>query len=313
MGKETGRTKRIGILSDKEHDLLKRAENRDQSLKERNRLKSKDSNSEEDKQRIREINTELYTISTRLTELVKNLDKRIDALKTDLRVILKSGSLAPFVRTRARIFFNIPPIYDGHMDSYSIITAFSELNAPRFSEYDGTEAIPDYSRWRVEIIKEKDRRYWLNINLEPKPTIENIFQPDYSIRGIKGTWKRTKNKSGGKTMETINVRNLLKNALELEKKFQTRIKNSELPSILPKGKEDAQNIDQIIKNLERFEKTKELASNTIVVQPTTKENIETTRMDKEFEEVLDFLRINLTMEEKKDWTKKLRVKGWDTN
>ena len=114
-------------------------------------------------------------------------------------------------------------------------------------------------------------------------------------------------------METINVRNLLKNALELEKKFQTRIKNSELPSILPKGKEDAQNIDQIIKNLERFEKTKELASNTIVVQPTTKENIETTRMDKEFEEVLDFLRINLTMEEKKDWTKKLRVKGWDTN
>lgn len=309
MGKETGRTKRIGILSDKEHELLKRAENKEQLLQERDQLKSKDSQAKEEIQKIKELNKELYDISTRSTELVKNLDKRINALAVDLRVILKSSILSPFVRTRAKIFFNIPPIYEGHLDSYSIITAFSELNSPKFSEYDGTEAIPDYSRWRVEIIKEKDRRYWLNTDLESKPTIENIFQPDYSVRGIKGAWKRTKNKSGKKTIETINVRDLLKIALKLEKKFQTRIKNKELPSILPKSKNNAQNINQITKNIEKFEKTKISTNNTIEVRQITKQDIETANIEKKFEYMLDSLRINLSIKEKKDWIKKLEING----
>lgn len=309
MSKDNGRTKRLGILSDKEHELLKRAKNREQLLEERNRLKSKHGNSEEDRLEITKKNKELYEISTRLTELVKNLDMRINALGTDLRVILKSGSLAPFVRTRAKILFNIPPIYEGHVDSYSVITAFSELNSPKFSEYDGTEAIPDYSSWKVEIIKEKYRKYWLNTNVEPELTIEDIFQPDYSIKGIKGTWKRAKDESGKKTMETINVRDLLKSALELEKKFQTRIKNRELPSILPKSKEDAQNINQIIKNIEIFEKIKESINSTIEVRPITKKDIETAIIEEKFEEVLDFLRINLTMKEKKYWIKRLEING----
>ena len=309
MRKENRRTKRLGILSDKEHELLKRAKNRDQLLEERDRLKSKPGNSEGDRLEITKKNKELYEISTRLSELVKNLDKRIIALGTDLRVILKSGSLAPFVRTRAKIFFNIPPIYEGHIDSYSAITAFSELNSPKFSEYDGTEAIPDYSSWKVEIIKKKDRRYWLNTNVEPKLTIEDIFRPDYSIKGIKGTWKRAKDKSGKKTMETINVRDLLKSALELEKKFQTRIKNSELPLILPKSKEDAQNINQIIKNIEIFEKIKESINSTIEVRPITKKDNKTASIEEKFEEVLDFLRTNLTIEEKKYWIKRLEING----
>ncbi len=306
MGKD-GRTSRLGILSTKEHKLLQRAKNRDQLFKDREKLKSKEALSKEDRKKIKEINNELYEISTRLIELVKNLDKRINALGDDLRVILKSGSLAPFVRTRSKVFFSIPPIYDGHIDSYSVITAFSELNAPIFLEYDGTEAIPDYSKWRVEVITEKERKYWLNINLESKLTIENIFQPDYSIKGIKGTWKRIKDKSRKKTKEVINVRDLLKNALELEKKFQTKIANKELPLILPKSKKTAENIDQIIKNIENFEKIKKSINNSIEVRPITEKDIETMNVEDNFEKVLDDMREHFSIEEKKEWIKAHRI------
>jgi hypothetical protein len=74
---------------------------------------------------------------------------------------------------------------------------------------------------------------------------------------------------------------------------------------LPKSKEDAQNINQIIKNIERFEKIKESINNTIEVRPITKKDIETASVEENFEDTLDFLRMNLTIEEKKDWIKKL--------
>ena len=106
---------------------------------------------------------------------------------------------------------------------------------------------------------------------------------------------------------------MLKTALEFEKKFQTRIKNNELPSIIPKIKDDAQNINQITKNIERFEKIKISTNNTIEVRQITKKDIETASIEKKFEDMLDFLRTNLSIKEKKDLVKKLEIKGLRQN
>jgi len=303
MEKESGRSERLGIISQKEHELLQRAKNKVALIKEREYLSSKKEKLDKDVKRICRINKELNDISTRLTELVKNLDKRINALGEDLRTILKSAPLAPFVRTRARIFFNIPPIHEGKIDSYSAITAFSELNAPIFRDYDGTEAIPDYSTWKVEKVKERDRKYWLNTNVESKLTIENIFQPEYSIKGIKGAWRRTKKESGKKIKEVVNVRDVLKVALDLEKRFQSKIKSKDLPSILPKTKDKAISIDQIIENITNFKNEKRRKYSTIQVRPITKKDIEKIRIEKDFEKVLDYMKENLSIKKKKEMIK----------
>ena len=305
MGKEGRRSERLGIISQKEHELLQRAKKKDALIKERERLRSKKEKLDKDVKRISEINKELNDISTRLTELVKNLDKRINALGENLRNILKSAPLAPFVRTRARIFFNIPPIYEGKIDSYSAITAFTELNAPIFRDYDGTEAIPDYSTWKVEWVKERDRKYWLNTNVESKLTIENIFQPEYSIKGIKGAWRRTKKESGKKIKEIVNVRDILKEALDVEKRFQNRIKSKELPLILPKTKDKAESIDQILKNITNFKNEKRRKDSTIKVRPITNKDMEKIRIEKDFEKVFDYMKENFSIKKKKEMIKTL--------
>jgi len=127
-----------------------------------------------------------------------------------------------------------------------------ELHVFDFESYDGKELIPDYSTWKVKFEKKgKDRLYWLSTNESRKQTNKDTTLSTFPIVGIKGTWRRKKdvyNDDGkfGRVADKINVREILKKALEIKKNFQDS-------KILPNIQSNAISILEIQKRIRNFQ------------------------------------------------------------
>jgi len=137
---------------------------------------------------------------------------------------------------------------------------FEALKKPDFIKYDGTQAIPNYSQWKIYETKVgKIRKFWLSTNETPKPTVRDSTYPEFSIVGIKGTWKRQTD-TKEKIPEIINIRKILLKALDLEKKWQGIIASKKLSKIIAREKDgaiDILNIRRITKEFEKKLKTLE--------------------------------------------------------
>lgn len=290
----SGRSSRVGILSNKEVELVKRADSRENLFKERESLEEKKTRTRKEEERLREISRELNEISTRLSALVKDLHKRIIASETDLRIVLMSSSLKPLVTIINHHLIHFPFADEGDYGNYGVITSLAELFPIRFEEQDQEEPIPDYSRWKVEYeTKSGARYYWLNTKIQPEPTTKDVSNPEYSIRGIKGTWneKLLVSDKGNKTKtvtEKIDVRDILKKALGYEKKFQSNIRNKDLPQIFPRTREDAVSIVTIYYKTLDFLKLRIKQNSTIIMsEDNPTKNNQTRKMNKSLEEKED--------------------------
>lgn len=261
--KRKGRTKRLGVLSDDEVKIINEANKRDVLIEERDTLKLKERKTTSDKKRIKEINRKLKKISTRLSMIVKDLDRRIDVLGPQLILIATSTSLAPFVSVRRGKFFGLPYKEDGAYEKYGIMKTFEDIHKVQYEQYDGTEPIPNFSKWQVKFVGGSPRRYWLDTNVIRDVTIKNIFEPEFAMGKITGVWNRMVDKMVDvklkPTIEKINVREIIKEALLLEKRFQSLIKDDILQKIIPRTEEDAINIESIKTELVKFkEKLKDV-------------------------------------------------------
>jgi len=170
--KRKGRTKRLGVLSDDEVKIINEANKRDVLIEERDTLKLKERKTTSDKKRIKEINRKLKKISTRLSMIVKDLDRRIDVLGPQLILIATSTSLAPFVSVRRGKFFGLPYKEDGAYEKYGIMKTFEDIHKVQYEQYDGTEPIPNFSKWQVKFVGGSPRRYWLDTNVIRDVTIK---------------------------------------------------------------------------------------------------------------------------------------------
>jgi chaperonin cofactor prefoldin len=267
-----GRSGRSGIISEKENELIKRADNRELLIKERNSILIKDVKTKQDEGRLKAINRELNEISTRLSALVKNLHKRIIDNELDWRTILQSVSLRPLAVISYKHFVRFPYPYEGDYDNYGIMQSMGEFFKPKFEEFDGTEIVPNYSTWKVKFRydqKRGERLYWLETEIKPIPTTEDIFSPEFSIKRIKGVWNRKR----GSKIEKFDVRVILKKALDLEKRFQSKIRRGELPQIIPRTEGEAMDIITIEQRILDFLKIKEThdAEVPLIEDPTDKD------------------------------------------
>lgn len=162
---------------------------------------------------------------SRLAQLLPDLDKRISALDVDLATLLKSKALKPFLKSRMK-------------DLNLSIARHQQIQNPEF-DY-------DYSTWQVKkYVKEgeRTRRYWLDISESNAPktlTIENIFGPEYAIRGIDGYSVTT---SEGKS----NVRDILVSAVEFDMKMAS--KSDKKNRILPLSQGEAVTINDLIQRM----------------------------------------------------------------
>ncbi|MDE1841795.1 MAG: hypothetical protein KGI09_07930, partial [Thaumarchaeota archaeon] len=151
----------------------------------------------------------------------------------------------------------------------------------KFQEYDPYEPIPNYSRWKVKYEtdpKYGTKHYWLDTEIEPVPTIEDIFNPEYSIKGIKGTWNnkiKVSDKKGKVRIKTekIDIREILKTALNLEKRFQNRIRSENLPQIFPRTRDKAIKWKEMLDKIDHFEQVRrEIGSDVIISSSPVNEN-----------------------------------------
>ena len=250
--KTKGRTKRLGLISDKEKELIEITEGKKELMKEKEQLELKKSKTNQDEKRIKEISKKLKFSSKRFSTFERDLEQRLDYARDDLQLILSSSSLQRF-RARYRRFFK-KPFKDTDYDNWPLTAWFEALKKPDFIKYDGVEAIPDYSQWRIyDTGVGKARKFWLSTNENPKPTVRDSTYPEFSIIGIKGTWKRqtdTKERSS----ETINIREILLKALDLEKKWQGIIVSKKLSKIIPREKDEAIDILNIRRITKEFKK-----------------------------------------------------------
>jgi len=248
--KKKGRTKRVGLISEREQELIEITDNKKKLIKEIQRLEAKETNTNIEKKHIKEIAKKLEFSSKRFSTFELDLFNRLEAARIDLQFILKSNSLQRF-RTRYRKFFR-KPFVDGDYNNYPLTGFFTDLEKLEFKKYDGTEPIPNYSQWKVHETNGTIRKFWLSINENPKPTVRDSTEPEFAIVGIKGTWRR---KSDTKDIEyvTINVREILLKSLDLEKRWQEIIASKKLPQIIPRDKDDAIDILNIQKKTKKFE------------------------------------------------------------
>ncbi len=257
-------SQRIGILATREIELIHRADNRKNLYKEREILLDAESRTKEEDKRLKELNKEIQEISTRLSALVPVLHKRIMATEKDLIMILKSQSLRPLVVIDNKHLVHFPFPDNGDSDNYGIVQSLDEIYKISYVQHDGTESIPNYSRWKVQFKSDLyygTRYYWLDTNIEPVPTAEDIFSPEYAMKGIKGIWSRrtkvmNKQKKEKIKIEKIDSRSIIKEALDLEKKYQGLIKLEALPKILPRNEDDAIDIMEIRKKISLFHEMK---------------------------------------------------------
>jgi hypothetical protein len=181
-------------------------------------------------------------ISRRLAALVKILAKRIAALPEDLRMILNTDALRPLVAMRSQVVDDIAfSWYEIHRPSVGYNCSswrVKQVSVPKRSLYEPSE-----------VIKKKEVRYWLDTRMEPAPTIEDIFSPDYAIKGIKSkVWfKRVRDEASldEKLREKYDVRAVLKEAVRLEYLYNEPIRQGTVPAILPKNESEAVNIYKV--------------------------------------------------------------------
>ena len=239
MVNKATRTRRLALLSEWEREVIGKKDSEKQLIQERTRISASGNLAKVQKNRIAEITKELAATSSHFSELVKELEPRLEALRDDLRIILSSRTLFEIARTfwSEKLFFNRPLelMWADYM-KYGIYPALHELNKPQIITLDQKELddpfFRNYLTWKVNFFsKNGTRYYWLDTNQKKEITTKNWHLPDYAIRGIKGVWK----KEGRK----IDVRDILKKALELEKSNQTLISEGKLPAIFPREREDA--------------------------------------------------------------------------
>jgi len=249
--KTKGRTTRLGLISEKELELIKITDNKKELMKEKQKLEAKKSKTSLEKKRIREISKKLEFSSKRFSTFEQDLFKRLERARKDLQLILLSDSLQRF-RSRYRKFYR-KPFVDGDYENYPLTGYFTDLSKLEYKKYDGTEAIPDYSQWKIHETKVgKIRKFWLSTNESPKPTVRDSTEPEFAIVGIKGTWRRKSDTKDRKHV-TINVREILSRALDLEKRWQGKIKSKNLPKIIPREKDEAIDISNIQSKIKKFE------------------------------------------------------------
>lgn len=268
MGK-SGRSQRLGILSEKERELIERANKREELLRERQTLQDKPEVTKQEQKRVRAINGELEEISRRLSVLVKKLDKRLDSLYIDLKLVLESDSLKSLRIVRSSKVKYLRPV----VGLEDITDNWARLHEPIYEDTDGRVSIPDYSRWKAKIVHGNPRKYWLDINQEPEVTIEDVTKPEYAMRGIKGTWNKIelaryviaskeKEFATKEVTRKIDVREILKKALEIEMDWSSLKEDSspdplgreKFHGVLPRSKELAIDIQEISKRIELFNK-----------------------------------------------------------
>lgn len=107
-------------------------------------------------------------------------------------------------------------------------------------------------------IKRKFVHYWLDTNIEPDLTIEDISKPEYAIKRIKSkVWWKTVgiNKSDEPIRQEYDVRKILKAAVELEMRYQYATDKQRVLEVLPKNEGDAVDIFRIESAMRRLKES----------------------------------------------------------
>lgn len=214
------KTERVGILSLHERELIKEVD----------RIRSGQP-------------VKIKRASSRLSQVLPDLDRRVRALTTDLEIILSSRALQPFVASRIK-------------DFSLIIERYHNLQQLDFGE--------NYSTWLVRYTRkspdnekklQRVRRYWLDINDANKPEkfgLENFFSPEYALRNISGKWVMADNKM-------VDTRQVLLEGLKLEMRYRSEIiahekydDDSWISDIFPKAERDATPLQQIRARISNF-------------------------------------------------------------
>lgn len=264
----TGRSKRIALLSKKERHLLEKAKSRNNLLRERESLLIKGTTAADKK--IQQINKELAVMSRRLSVLNRALDARLSHLEVDLKMILEAESLRPLIMNRSQ-----------RIDDITLL--WHKIHAPMVGF--------NYKTWQVKQVlkpaksasepsKETKRKvmcYWLDTKAALDSTIEDFTKPEYTLRGIKSKmwWKVTEdlNESGKPIKRQYDVRTILKEAVELEMRYQDAIANQRVPQILSKNEGEAVDIFRIESAIRRL-RIKESRNE---LYPVEKLNLESVR------------------------------------
>jgi hypothetical protein len=196
------KTERPGILSLHERELIQRIDKiRSGEIKNKGRAPS------------------------RLAELLPDFDKRLSALTKDLELFVESRALRPFLKYRRKQFS-------------LVLTQNQQLQKLLMDD--------DYSTWRVRYATregEKWRRYWLYVSEENAPnglTLENIYDPEYALKGIEGYSVNTDD-------DRFNVRDLLKFVVKHD------MNQKKQKFILPRSEDNAITIYHIIQKMRALE------------------------------------------------------------
>ena len=205
MGQKPARN---GLLSDTERQIVKDYKNLKKLKNQRARLIEKSPSHPE----IKELTKRINAISNGYFALSRNMKDRIESVHDDLRIILNNDKLVKDLK----LF--------GLSSFIGITVKLNRLKAPTFQEVSENVELPDYSTWRVFVIKEdRKRKYWLSTTEEKKATARDTDTPYYSIRGRKGIYstKLIVKKNGKETevKKIINVKKILYEALDLMQRF----------------------------------------------------------------------------------------------
>jgi hypothetical protein len=258
------RTERLALLSKAEKNLIAQAKDRSKLQQEKEEL-LKGAVTPASTKRLQEVNKELYQLSTKLGTLVRRLDERLDALFEDLNLILKEESLKPLMAIQAEKFHEI----DATWNPFTTMPVGNSYAGWKVREI--TSRI-ESTNSEIESMKRKSY-YWLDI-AKPEPTVDNIFEPEYSIKGIKSKeWTKVISENGTEHYESINVRDILIKAVRIEREKYDVIQTHPDLQILPKNIDSSRDIYEIIEAIKNFEiKFAKLG-------PLEKQGLEVTKLD----------------------------------
>lgn len=236
-----GRRERIGLLTKNQRDLARHAHERINQLhQKREEIKKKGREYSEkyskESSELQKISFELNYLSHAIGRLEDDVDRSVSEVVGDLDIILSSEILKSWV---AR---NISTVN-------SIAQKLAQLNATDISPF---------KRWhknrRMIMTRSRPQRYWLNENFfdnhKKKSKFISYVSLDYVLQGIKRSWNR---KYGNLK---INVRDTLREALELEEKYpRSELQKTRYHKIVPRSEKDAITIVQIYDIVEKIKKS----------------------------------------------------------
>lgn len=174
-------------------------------------------------------------ISRGLIELVKKLDIRLDALFPDLEYIVYNQALRPL----------IPRKLDGLQLSVELLTREME-NMKATTVQNKSTYVQGYYSWKIYSVEKEGRKcYWLSTTEPPEITVMDYTKPEFAMRGIKGRWSNNN--------QIIDVRKILKKALELELQKPNSVKNIKHHEVIPHSEKDAISIGQIKDRIDKLE------------------------------------------------------------